>query len=845
MACAPDPPPAVTEASADTQAVLRQPTTRALSVSVGGDGNLSRSFACGVNSLGAALCWGENQQLGIGVGDTNKRSTPTPIPGLGSGVASVSVGGSHACALTTRGAVKCWGNAGYYHLFEWDGSLSFEGGGIFDGSQDLGVSVGIGDGTNSTRLLPTQVTGLTTGVVEVAAGPRHTCALLATGGVKCWGHNNAGELGDGSNEVRLTPVDVSRTILTSAASGIAVGEYQSCAITGSRREVTCWGAGYDDSGALARNLVVRNTFAGPVRSIATSPSASCALLESGQVYCWGNIPTILPGEQYQALISRILDLSDPYNPVLTTTELSPDESALRERVLTTYPFWTNHAIEVQGLPAGLTALTMSRAFPYSGGLQSVDYTNSVISAAGGGRQVYWGQSYECDEVNEYFPRALVCPPGRGASPQRDPYTNGPALGLRTEVLRAEPVSIAVSYAAGGFTGCTTYASGEADCIGYGYFGTLGDGTLGEGRSRVAGARRLVVGWDPGLATRPLNNVAKLGDNCAVTQSGALRCWGRRYAFAEPIDGQTSRVTQTVGNCALTASGRVECWRDTDATFGAALDIGLGDVAQLGSLCVLRSAQAPALPTLACSRTVDPADVGYSCDGAWCPGALADGDLIDVPTDGYEIVALVAGQGEDHVRTRAGEWFAVSPDSSGGYRLESLAALGTDLVAVDGGSSLRCGLSALGQVRCIAREYVYDFALQTSDLRTSTFDIAGLPANPRTLTVASGRGCVVASDGTLGCWRFRSNTVIELPGGDLIFIPDPPGGPQLVATPSQTPAGFTDRYQSVSIGGDFELGSNICALTTSGQVKCAGRNERGQLGDRTYADRTDSQLVFAR
>ena len=68
--------------------------------------------------------------------------------------------------------------------------------------------------------------------------------------------------------------------------------------------------------------------------------------------------------------------------------------------------------------------------------------------------------------------------------------------------------------------------------------------------------------------------------------------------------------------------------------------------------------------------------------------------------------------------------------------------------------------------------------------------------------------------------------------------------ELLPAPAQTPAGFSDTYESVSIGNDISLGNNICALTTSRQVKCAGRNERGQLGDRTYFDRTEPQLVFA-
>ena len=97
-------------------------------------------------------------------------------------LAQVSAGGYHTCALTTAGGVKCWGSNGSGQL---------------------------GDGTTDAHFTPVDVSGLTSGVAAVAAGGwGHTCALTAAGGLKCWGSNSYGQLGDGTTTDRATPVDV-------------------------------------------------------------------------------------------------------------------------------------------------------------------------------------------------------------------------------------------------------------------------------------------------------------------------------------------------------------------------------------------------------------------------------------------------------------------------------------------------------------------------------------------------------------------------------------------------------------------------------------------------------------
>ncbi len=175
--------------------------TGSTAIAVGGQ------HTCALLPDRSVRCWGNNAWGQLGTGTSTSclltavfppieipcDTTPTPVPGL-AGATAIAAGGTHTCALLDDTSVRCWGRNDNGQL--GIGTTSGPSGCSYNGGAPVACAP-----------TPVAVPNLT-GVVAIAAGDRHTCALLADSSVRCWGYNVFGQLGDGTTTDSPTPVTV-------------------------------------------------------------------------------------------------------------------------------------------------------------------------------------------------------------------------------------------------------------------------------------------------------------------------------------------------------------------------------------------------------------------------------------------------------------------------------------------------------------------------------------------------------------------------------------------------------------------------------------------------------------
>lgn len=222
------------------------------------------SHTCAVTGGGGVKCWGSNLWGQLGDGTTTRRTTPVDVVGL-SNVREIAVGGSHTCALTNEGAVKCWGYNTYGQL---------------------------GDASNTHRSTPVDVSGLNIDVRGISAGWVHTCARISGGRVMCWGGNADGKIGDGTSGIdRTTPVDV-MGLGFGIIDAVVSGAHHNCLLTRGGT-MKCWGSNWagqlGDGTTIQRNSPVDVIGLNDgVTGVSAGVSNTCVTTSGGGAKCWGS-----------------------------------------------------------------------------------------------------------------------------------------------------------------------------------------------------------------------------------------------------------------------------------------------------------------------------------------------------------------------------------------------------------------------------------------------------------------------------------------------------------------------------------------------------------------------------
>ena len=593
-----------------SQPVLVKDMNDATDLSVGDD------HACVVRKTGEVYCWGQNDKRQLGDGTTSDAVTPRPVVMLGDAT-QVAAGGEFSCALKKDATVVCWGENGDGQLGDNttnDRSNPMPVMGVVDATQVTAsfatacALVKSGDvycwgdndqGTVGNNALPTdqktavKIDGLS-GVVALGHGAtaNHFCAVLGTGGAKCWGEAESGRIGHGKSE-DYVKVPTAVTGLNDAAK-ITMGDSFTCALrkTGG---LSCWGNNSwhqlgigDMTNDGTSSPVSLDTLSSGIDQVAAGGDFACALHTGGDhISCWGSNRDGTLGRNTRLQFDT---------PLVVNGVNATAIGAGREHV----------CVVTNG--GGMSCWGMNNTRQQSETTYEAKGSPTTLGAVSGAERVYGGEIHTCalfgtdakcwghasnGEIGDGKPLTYI-------QPDPQPFAAG------------GPVNdLALGYL---FT-CAALASGQVVCAGYN-----DDGRLGSSGPNTSSPRPVLVpnpaatdagvdsgdpdagdGGDAGVTPPPpsmvpLANVTGIGSGrlhvCAIHDGGKVSCWGTAYSGRLGVNTSDPQVvpvnvdmlppaTQITGGydhtCALLNDGSIRCW---GANGYGQVSGGGGDGAQL-------------------------------------------------------------------------------------------------------------------------------------------------------------------------------------------------------------------------------------------------------------------------
>ncbi len=671
----------------------------------------------------------------------------------------------------------------------------------------------LGDRTLTDFSAPVDVIGLTN-VVAITAGGSHSCALLSDGTARCWGAGGSGQLGNnGTVTKQLVPVVVSGL---SSAVAIAAGGAHTCALL-ANGSVRCWGANV--SGQLGDSTVsnrltpaVVSGLSGAV-AITAGNQHTCALVATGAVRCWGFNATGQLGDGTTVPRTVPVIVADLARAVAITAGAS-HTCALRADG--TARCWGSNLSGQLGdnsasqrlLPVAVAGL--QNAVAVSAGLQH------TCALTADGRGHCWGNN--------------------GAGQMGDGTTGGER---HIPGVVSSSLINGVAISAGSQHTCALLADGSAKCWGSDSFGQLGDGTfvidgIGESPTPVLAGTGTFTARDM---------AAGRNHTCAVRANGTVACWGANESgqIGDGTIGGTRLAPVNVPNlanvvsiaageahtCAVLASGTARCWGQnatgqlgngtvTNSPTPTAVS-GLGRVAAIAAGGTLGSSHTCALL----------ADGSVFCWGANGSGQLGTGNTtggsVPVQVSGLsDVVSIAVGESHSCALVAIGAVFCWGFDGVTSHLLPTLVSL-ADVTAIAGGNRHTCALRADGTAWCWGQNLLGQLG-NGGTTSTSVPTLVTPLFNAISIAGGFGHSCASLADGTAHCWG--DNAAGQL--GDTTTISSKV--PTLVQASPIFGIGVTLLRPHRNIVNVTTGRRHSCALNTGGAVLCWGENTFGQLGN---------------